>query len=80
MKVRVVVQMSGTRDGEDWPQPGGVVDLPKVEAERYIRGGLVARVDDAPVEAAVAREPETATVSTAPRKRRTAPARLDPKK
>ncbi|MFJ6617589.1 hypothetical protein ACIQOW_08440 [Kitasatospora sp. NPDC091335] len=32
MRVRMLVQMSGTRDGQDWPPPGTVLDLPEAEA------------------------------------------------
>jgi hypothetical protein len=44
-KVRLVVQISGARDGEDWPKPGTVVSLPKDEAETLLRNGQAAEVN-----------------------------------
>lgn len=67
--VRMLVGFSGTRNGEDWPPAGGVVDLPDVEAAKYVQAGLAEAVDGAPVEAAVAAPVEKATVPAAPRKR-----------
>jgi hypothetical protein len=51
-KYEVRVQISGTRNGEDWPNIGGQIDLPEVEAADYLAAGFVI---------------ETATVSTAPK-------------
>lgn len=45
MKVRMVAQISGTRDGRDWPAPGGVIDLPEDEANTLI-GHAMAEVPD----------------------------------
>ena len=39
MKVRMKVQITGTRNGEKWPPVGGVIDLPTEEAEGYIAQG-----------------------------------------
>lgn len=67
MRVRMKVTISGTRDGEPWPEKNGVVDLPDGEAEQMIASGLAAPDDDAeegePVEenAANPAKPETAT-------------------
>jgi len=58
MKVQMITQISGTRNGADWPAVGGVVDLPEGEAKDIIQAGL-ARVPV--VETATARKPETAT-------------------
>lgn len=53
------VQISGTRDGKDWPAPGTLVVLPEQEALGLVRGGTAAlpvrpgtekAVDTAPVE------------------------------
>lgn len=44
MKVRMTSQVSGTRDGQNWPQPGTVVDLPESEARALVAGGSA--VDD----------------------------------
>jgi hypothetical protein len=62
------VTISGTRDGETWPERGGVVDLPDEEARHMIAGGLVEEADgedetEEPAEenAANPAKPETAT-------------------
>jgi hypothetical protein len=39
MRVRLTSQISGTRDGRDWPAPGTVVDLPDYEARALLAGG-----------------------------------------
>lgn len=60
MKVKLIVQMSGTRNGEDWPAAGEVVDLPKDEAAHLVAGGLaleVAKADAAPESAAMTTKP-----------------------
>lgn len=32
MLVKMLLQVSGSRDGQDWPMPGSVMDLPDEEA------------------------------------------------
>jgi hypothetical protein len=56
VKVQMVWQMSGTRgDGQDWPDPGGPIDLPVHEARSLIeRGAAVPLVEERAVETAVA--------------------------
>lgn len=44
-KVRLVVQISGARDGEDWPKPGTVVSLPEDEAATLLRNGQAAEIN-----------------------------------
>lgn len=63
MKVRLLVSISGTRDGVLWPERGEVVDLPAAEAHDLHAARMVAYVDDdeAP-EAAVAPKAETAAL------------------
>lgn len=39
MKVRLTQQQQGTRDGQAWPEPGTVVDLPDDEAQALLSGG-----------------------------------------
>lgn len=53
MRVSMRVQITGTRDGVDWPRPGGEVDLPDGEARSMVSAGLAAEV-------AVPAKPETA--------------------
>ncbi len=40
MKIRMRVQVSGTRDGQDWPPRGSVIDLPDAEAADYCANGM----------------------------------------
>lgn len=64
MQVRMKVTLSGTRDGESWPERGGTVDLPEGEALHMVAGGLAEPTDEAPpLEEATAPEPETSTPS-----------------
>ena len=66
----MLVQFSGARNGLDWPSPGAVVDLPDVEAAKYVRAGFAVSVEGAPVESAVVDAPvESARVVTVPRNR-----------
>lgn len=37
MRVVIRTQLSGTRNGEYWPAPGGSIDLPDDEANDLIR-------------------------------------------
>lgn len=80
MRVRLLVEITGTRDGVPWPPLGGVVDLPDSEAADLIRGGLAVEastvppaVDSSPVETAATVAPENAA-EPAPKPRK-APAR-----
>jgi len=58
--VRLLIHISGTRNGEDWPPAGGRIDLPDQEAEDMVRNGYAAYADPVPV--AVLEEPEQAVV------------------
>jgi hypothetical protein len=40
MRIEMRAQLSGTRDGVEWPAPGEVVDLPDDEAAQLIADGL----------------------------------------
>lgn len=70
MKVRMKATISGTRDGQEWPSAGEVIDLPDLEAADLIHAQLAEPVVSrgAP-EAALARAPETATGNTTPKRR-----------
>ena len=66
MKVKMIAQITGTRDGEDWPRRGAVVDLPDVEAADLITNGYAidpASVEDEETADAPAGDVETATPS-----------------
>lgn len=45
MRVRMLTQQSGTRDGENWPAPGEEVDLPDSEARALVSGGSAEPLD-----------------------------------
>ncbi|MFZ3569956.1 hypothetical protein ACOKM5_23400 [Streptomyces sp. BH097] len=69
MQVRMKVTMSGTRNGQDWPPRGELVDLPEAEADDMVRAGLAEMPDEADeseapqVEEATAPKAETSTPS-----------------
>lgn len=66
MKIRMIVEMSGSRNGQPWPKRGQTVDLPTGEAQHLVDSGIAERVseDAAPVETAT---PPTAETSTPPK-------------
>ena len=68
MKVRLVVALTGTRDGVDWPHRGEVIDLPRDEAEHMIAVGQAVPADVVE-SAAVAPVVETAAAATKPTRR-----------
>ncbi len=51
MRVRMKVDISGTRAGQEWPPRGSVIDLPDAEAADYCKSGMAEPV-------AVFNEPE----------------------
>lgn len=50
--VRMLVGISGTRDGADWPPRGGTVALPDDEAAALVRAGIAEDAGPADVEVA----------------------------
>lgn len=46
MKVKLKVQLSGTRDGVSWPAVGSVVEVPDDEARDMITSGVAGPTDD----------------------------------
>ncbi|MCO5986568.1 hypothetical protein NE235_10685 [Actinoallomurus spadix] len=54
MRVKMRHQISGTRDGQDWPAPGEEIDLPEDEAVSVLNSGMAEAIEDAD-------EPEKAT-------------------
>jgi hypothetical protein len=46
MKVKLKVQLSGTRDGVSWPAVGSVVELPDDEARDMLTSGVAGPLDD----------------------------------
>lgn len=43
MRVKMLFQITGTRDGEDWPAPGEVIDVPAEEAKSLLANKLATR-------------------------------------
>lgn len=73
MKVEMRIAISGTRNGDPWPEPGGVIDLPTAEAEHMVSLGHARPVEKATAPAPAspsAPAPERAT-APAPEKRAT---------
>ena len=68
MKVRMLVNMSGTRNGEEWPAKGEVAELPTAEAAHYVASGIAEQVSAPEVEP---EQPETATAPAAEKRART---------
>lgn len=67
MRVRMLVTMSGTRDGKPWPTRGNTIDVPDEEGADLCRNNLAipsADVDD---------DVEVSTPSTVAVETRTAP-------
>lgn len=52
-KVRMLVHISGSRNGEDWPKAGETITVPAAEAEDLIRQGFASTLN-APEENAIA--------------------------
>jgi hypothetical protein len=48
MKVKMIAQINGSRDGEDWPKAGAIADFPDAEAADLIMNGYA--VDPTDVE------------------------------
>lgn len=48
MLVKMRAQISGTRDGADWPAPGDTIDVTDDEAAMLVANGLGEIVDDKP--------------------------------
>jgi len=64
-KVEMLFQISGTRDGVDWPAAGGVIDVPEQEAADLIANGFARQPEGKSVKA----EPEKATARRKPETR-----------
>jgi hypothetical protein len=63
-KVEMAVRISGTRDGVDWPEIGGLLEVGADEAANLISNGFARvpegkSVKDEPEKATARRKPET---------------------
>lgn len=47
MLVVMLAGITGTRDGREWPQVGGTIDLPDLEAADLVAAGYAARAEEA---------------------------------
>lgn len=60
--IKMQANISGTRDGVEWPEIGGTVDVPDAEAEALAAAGMARIIDEPKVERATTRrKTETAT-------------------
>ncbi|KIF69241.1 hypothetical protein HY68_12630 [Streptomyces sp. AcH 505] len=46
MKIRMLVEMSGTRDGQPWPAKGVPTELPTAAAAHLVAAGVAEEVPD----------------------------------
>lgn len=60
MKVRMLVQVSGTRDGADWPGPGELADVAAGDVDGLVANGIAERIGGGV---------ESADVDTTPKRR-----------
>jgi hypothetical protein len=58
MKVQMKVQISGTRNGEDWPAPGEAAEVSDEEAVSLLNSGLAEAVEAPEPQKATARKAE----------------------
>ncbi|MET8172846.1 hypothetical protein [Streptomyces clavifer] len=57
MKIRMLVEMTGTRDGQPWPAKGREADLPTAAAAHLVASGIAEEVRAQPAEEAAADKP-----------------------
>jgi hypothetical protein len=62
VKIRMLVDMSGTRNGQKWPPRGEITELPTAEAAHLVASGIAEKADDEDtVESAAAPPAEVTT-------------------
>lgn len=60
MQIRMLHKISGTRNGQHWPERGEVIELPDVEAVELVRSRMATHVEAPAVpEKATSRKPAT---------------------
>lgn len=76
MKVKMLISITGTIDGQPWPEKGGVIDVPQVVADDLISNQYAEPVagSKAPKVEAASVDPveETASISSAKPRKKTA--------
>lgn len=79
MRVKMIVQLSGTRDGKPWPGRGEVVDLPDEEAAQMCASGMAETAKSGTEKAVPAKaettEPEPAETTEKPPPEKRGPGR-----
>lgn len=45
MHIKLVAQISGTRNGVDWPKPGEVLEVPDAEGAGLVSTGLAVEIE-----------------------------------
>lgn len=76
MRVRMLVDVSGTRNGKRWPNRGSLLDVSAAEGSALVAAGIAERVSEAPrVESATleSADVETAVVKSKPARKPRAP-------
>lgn len=58
MRVKMIVELSGSRDGKPWPRRGEIADLPDEEAAQMCASGMAETIKGG-TEKAVPAKPET---------------------
>lgn len=48
MRIKMLVEISGSCDGQPWPRKGGVVDVPDGEAKKLIDAEMAVSVESKP--------------------------------
>jgi hypothetical protein len=62
MRVRILGEISGTRNGQEWPKRGAVVVMPDSEGAALCASGMAERVEELPqVERATRRKRDVET-------------------
>lgn len=72
MRIQLVIKIDGLRNGQPWPSPGGVIDLPASEAVNMISHGYAIPAPAPQVQERATAEPviERATLAPTQPKRR----------
>lgn len=66
MRVRMTADISGSRNGVDWPKRGEVLELPNEEAKDYLNSGLVEAVKGNEEQHAVPADDDVETATPKP--------------
>ena len=63
MQVKMVARISGTRDGEDWPAPGEILECGDAEGAELLMNQLAVHPDDDVEETATAPDDDVETAT-----------------